>query len=114
LLPQASQEATFHIDHIKPLAEGGTSHPDNLALACVSCSLKKSARVKHVDPRTGKSVRLFNPRLDKWAEHLKLTLHLKISGRTAVGRATVSALDMNRPTILLIRRELQLLGRFPA
>ena len=43
-VPQASQEATFHVDHIVPRLLGGATTADNLALACVSCSLRKSAR----------------------------------------------------------------------
>lgn len=30
-----------HVDHVIPLAKGGTSQPDNLALACVSCNQAK-------------------------------------------------------------------------
>jgi 5-methylcytosine-specific restriction endonuclease McrA len=29
------------LDHIKPVARGGTNHPDNLALACGPCNNKK-------------------------------------------------------------------------
>ena len=36
-LSQEGQAATFHIDHIIPLAAGGDTSTDNLALACVSC-----------------------------------------------------------------------------
>ena len=61
-LSQAGQEATFHIDHIIPLADGGATTSDNLALACVSCSLRKGARRRAVDPQTGDSVNLFHPR----------------------------------------------------
>jgi hypothetical protein len=43
-LAQAGQEATFHIDHIQPRAASGLTVIENLALACVSCSLHKSAR----------------------------------------------------------------------
>jgi hypothetical protein len=39
LLPQEWQEATFHVDHIEPLSAGGETKAENLALACVSCSL---------------------------------------------------------------------------
>jgi 5-methylcytosine-specific restriction endonuclease McrA len=31
----------FHIDHIIPVARGGTNHPDNLTLACPTCNLEK-------------------------------------------------------------------------
>jgi 5-methylcytosine-specific restriction endonuclease McrA len=43
-LAQASQEAAFHVDHAVPVSVGGPTRLDNLALACVSCSLRKGAR----------------------------------------------------------------------
>jgi 5-methylcytosine-specific restriction endonuclease McrA len=52
-LSQAGQEATFHIDHIIPVSAGGKTVAENLALACVSCSLRKSARLFAIDPQTG-------------------------------------------------------------
>jgi 5-methylcytosine-specific restriction endonuclease McrA len=45
-LPQLLQEAAFHIDHISPRSGKGPSHADNLAFACVACSLKKAARTR--------------------------------------------------------------------
>ncbi|MFM6001393.1 MAG: HNH endonuclease, partial [Dolichospermum sp.] len=53
-LSQAGQAATFHIDHIIPVVAGGATTSDNLALACVSCSLRKSARQSVTDPETQK------------------------------------------------------------
>ena len=50
-LAQAGQEATFHIDHIVPRASKGPTAADNLALACVSCSLRKEARRSALDPQ---------------------------------------------------------------
>ena len=52
-LSQAGQEASFHIDHITPLASGGQTVAENLAFACVSCSLRKGARQTVMDPNTG-------------------------------------------------------------
>ena len=40
-IAQAGQVATFHIDHIIPIVANGETIAENLALACVSCSLKK-------------------------------------------------------------------------
>lgn len=110
-LPQASQEATFHIDHIVPRSHGGETVPGNLALACVSCSLHKAARIRARDPRTGRFVSLYNPRAAIWGEHFSLTNRHRISGRTAVGRATVEVLAMNRDAAIAIRKELLELGR---
>src|SRR5688572_9492795 len=55
-LAQAGQEAAFHVDHVHPVAEGGGTVPENPALACVSCSLRKGARRLARDPLTGKAV----------------------------------------------------------
>src|SRR5438094_2350544 len=68
---QAGQETAFHVDHVIPIAAGGKTVPGNLALACVSCSLRKAARVTAVDPVLGKTVRLFNPRRDSWRLHFR-------------------------------------------
>jgi len=112
-LSQAGQEATFHIDHVIPRARGGRTELDNLALACVSCSLRKGARQAVPDPETGKLVRLFNPRRDRWEEHFCWTQAVILMGLTEVGRATVKALALNRPLILAIRRAEMAFGRHP-
>ena len=103
-LPQRTQEATFHIDHIHPRADGGETTEGNLALACVSCSLKKSARIHVLDPRTKRFVRIFHPRQDSWSDHFLWTRNWRLIGRTSIGRATIKALGINRPAILRIRR----------
>jgi hypothetical protein len=112
LLSQIGQEAAFHVDHIFAEANGGKTEEPNLAFACVSCSLRKEARQSGRDPESGKRVRLFNPRRDKWAEHFRL-LGFEVEGITAIGRATVEVLRLNRPAILLIREEEMLRDRFP-
>jgi hypothetical protein len=63
-LAQTGQEATFHIDHVVPVVAGGQSTSENLALACVSCSLRKGARFVTVDPHIGEEISLFDPRRD--------------------------------------------------
>ena len=55
-ISQVGQVATFHIDHVIPVVAGGETTSDNLALACVSCSLRKGARQKLQDSVTGKTV----------------------------------------------------------
>jgi len=113
LLPQVSQEATFHIDHIHPCSRGGATELDNLALACVGCSLHKAAHHQGRDPRSGKLVRLYNPRSDDWEEHFAFTKSWRISGQTTIGRATIAVLKMNRTVLVAIRSELAQLGRYP-
>ena len=111
-LSQEGQEATFHVDHIIPVTADGPTTTENLALACVSCSLRKAARKTVVDRQSGEEVPLYNPRREQWSDHFRWD-GIRIMGQTAIGRATVIALDMNRPLILAIRREETKLGRHP-
>ena len=111
-LSQLGQEATFHIDHVVPRAAGGPTVAGNLALACVSCSLRKWANQTATDPDAGEEVSLFNPRTQSWAEHFRWDME-RIVPLTATGRATVAALAMNRPVILAIRQEETARDRHP-
>jgi len=111
-LSQQGQEATFHIDHILPRVAGGNSTEENLALACVGCSLHKAAKESAIDPATNQGTDLFNPRTQKWADHFRWESEIAI-GPTPVGRATVAALNMNRALIVAVRREETIRGRHP-
>jgi hypothetical protein len=111
-LAQEGQEAAFHIDHVVPRVSGGDTVLENLALACVSCSLHKAARQMAPDPETGNDATLFHPRRDRWADHFRWE-GVRIVGLTPTGRATVEALRMNRPVILAIREEESFRGRHP-
>lgn len=112
-LAQAMQEATFHVDHIEPRSAGGPTTFENLALACVSCSLRKGARVLALDPATGEETRVFNPRSDKWNTHFEVTPANEIVGLTIVGRATVELLQLNRMIAVAIRGEEKFRSRWP-
>jgi HNH endonuclease len=85
-LAQTGQEATFHVDHVVPVVAGGQSTLENLALACVSCSLRKSARLVWVDPHTGEEAILFDPRRDVWRAHFRWD-GVRVVGITPTGRA---------------------------
>ena len=111
-LAQAGQEATFHIDHVIPRVADGATDEDNLALACVGCSLRKGARQRAVDPATGAQATLFNPRREHWPDHFRIDWFV-IEGVTPTGRATVEALALNRPLMVAIREEQALIGRQP-
>jgi hypothetical protein len=111
-LSQTGQEAVFHIDHIVPHSASGGTFADNLALACVSCSLRKAARLVATDPQSGEQLPLFNPRTQSWAEHFRWDAETVVP-LTATGRATVAALALNRSLILAIRREESVRGRHP-
>ena len=109
---QSLQGATFHIEHVRPSSRGGATVAGNLALACPGCNLHKADRVQAADPDTGRYAALLNPRRDRWAEHFAWD-SLRVLGRTAVGRATLAALDLNHPRRQQIRRAESLFDLFP-
>lgn len=94
-----------------PRIAGGLTSEDNLAQACVGCSLRKGARQRAGDPQTGADVPLFNPRRDAWAEHFRW------NGPTrrplTDGAATAAPLAMNRTLMVATREEEMMLGRHP-
>jgi hypothetical protein len=112
-LAQAMQEATFHVDHVEPHGAGGPTQFENLALACVSCSLRKGARREATDPVSREVVRLFNPRTDDWTASFEPRPTGELAGRTPSARATIDLLQMNRPLAVAIRAEERLRSRWP-
>jgi hypothetical protein len=111
-LSQDGQEAAFHVDHVIPRVAGGPTELGNLALACVSCSLRKSARQFVPDPLTGEDAQLFSPRKQSWRDHFRWEGEV-VKPLTPTGRATLAALAMNRPLALAIRLEEAARGRHP-
>ena len=111
-LSQEGQEATFHVDHVIPVSAGGQTIPENLALACVSCSLRKAARQMIFDLESHDQVPIFNPRQDSWQKHFRWQ-GVRVIGLTAIRRATIDALDLNRELILSIREVEMLFQRHP-
>ncbi|MBX9579459.1 MAG: HNH endonuclease [Gemmataceae bacterium] len=109
---QALQGATFHVEHTRPTAAAGSDDPDNLALACPGCNLKKADRVSVPDPDMGAAVPLFNPRLDRWADHFAWD-GPRVEGLTPTGRGTAAALALNHPRRVLIREAEQFFDLFP-
>ncbi|MEM6349865.1 MAG: HNH endonuclease signature motif containing protein [Cyanobacteria bacterium P01_D01_bin.14] len=96
---------SFTVDHILPRRAGGTNALGNLAWACYGCNGRKQAKTHARDPDTDQLVSLYNPRTQRWADHFcwhKNNLILR--GKTAIARATVEALSLNRPTVVNLRR----------
>ena len=111
-LSQDGQEATFHIDHAVSRAANGPTAEGHLALACLSCSLRKGMKRNAIDPDTGEEAPLFNPRSEKWEDHFRWDDE-RVVPLAPTGRATVAALALNRPIILSIRGEESERGRHP-
>jgi hypothetical protein len=111
LLPQEHSELTHHIEHIIAKQHGGSDEPDNLALACHRCNLRKGPNVSGVDTETGQVVPLFHPRRDEWLSHFQLKGPY-IEGITPSGRATARLLTLNDARRLEIRAELMTRGEW--
>lgn len=111
--PEAASSTPLEVDHIIPEAKGGISTLDNLALCCRSCNLHKYVKIDAVDPRTGETSSLFNPRVQHWREHFTLDRDTgAIQGVTPTGRATEQALVLNSPHAVATRQLLIRLGLF--
>jgi hypothetical protein len=101
----------FHIEHIVAKQHGGSDVLDNLALACHHCNEHKGPNLSGVDPQTGKVVRLFHPRRQRWRRHFRFAGPFVV-GRTRCGRATVVVLAMNAPDRVELRAQLIAAGLF--
>ena len=105
---------SFEVDHIIPQALDGPTTLENTCLACPLCNNAKRSRVTGVDPDSGRRVRLFNPRSQQWDAHFCWSRDAgRLLGRTITGRATVSALDMNRLRVVRIRLLWAAIGLHP-
>jgi hypothetical protein len=95
----------FTIDHVVPESRGGVTEFENLCWCCFWCNNRKQARIEAIDGRTGRVTPLFNPRADHWSDHFRWSLDgSRIVARTAVGRVTISTLQLNRPLLVRARR----------
>jgi HNH endonuclease len=105
LSPQHLVMPRLEIEHIIPVAKGGSNAEVNLWLACPICNRYKSDKTTAMDPETGATVPLFNPRTQTWSDHFFWSDDgLHIIGRTAMGRATVAALHLSDdPDVLEVR-----------
>ena len=112
--PDNVSNASFHCDHIHPRNAGGKTELANLAWTCPWCNTHKHTKTRAPDPQTGQRSLLFNPRTKKWKRHFMWSENLLyIIGRTRTGRATIDALNMNRPEHVNRRRLLQLAEEHP-
>jgi hypothetical protein len=106
-LPASLVSLSFEIEHVIARQHGGTGAPGNLAFACLHCNRYKGPNLSGIDPVTSRihPVRLFHPRRHRWSYHFAFD-GPRIVGWTAIGRATVRALNMNSPIMVALRTEL--------
>ena len=104
----------FNVDHVMPLSLGGNDSLENLTLACFHCNRRKTNRLTALDPASEIEVAIFNPRQDSWREHFIWSVDgLLIIGVTAIGRATVATLLLNRERVIPIWTADLEIGRHP-
>ncbi len=104
----------FDIEHILPISLGGNNELENLALACGGCNGRKRDRTAGKDFLTNLEAPLFNPRVHIWDDHFRWAIgFLQIEGKTEIGRATVSTLELNRKGLINLRQALRLYGVHP-
>ena len=104
----------MHVEHIIPRAADGPSIEDNLWLACPLCNGHKGAQTHGTDTASGERVPIFNPRTQAWHEHFHWSEDgTLIVGRTACGRATITALQLNNEHLVRARRRWVMAGWHP-
>jgi HNH endonuclease len=107
------QDAGFahEVDHIIGRQHGGETADGNLAYACLICNRFKGPNLSSVDS-SGAIIPLFHPRLQRWADHFRLTGAV-IQPLTATGEATANLLRLNAVERVVERSVLQRLNRYP-
>jgi hypothetical protein len=100
---------SFELDHIHPSKHGGTNEIENLAFACPHCNQHK--RSDFATMIGSEVVRLFNPRIDTWAEHFKVE-EGEIEPKSKVGEASIKIFRFNEPDRVILRQLLTRVGRY--
>ena len=105
---------SFSVEHVVPRVGGGATTLENLAFACQACNNHKHAQTKALDPLSRQWVPLFNPRRQRWPDHFKWNDDAsRVVGRTAIGRAAVMKLRLNRPGLIRQRNVMARAGQHP-
>ncbi len=105
---------SFVIEHIIPLAKGGTDDLENLALSCQRCNNHKFTATHSLDTATGILVALYHPRIDAWELHFQWSEDFtEIIGISPNGRASVQRLQLNRQGLINLRQVFVQVGLHP-
>ena len=92
--------AELTIDHFHPRSRGGSDDMDNLVYACHACNEFKG---DHWEPDTVEHI--LHPLRDELGRHLAEELHGALVGLTPTGQFHIDRLRLNRPGLILRRRE---------
>jgi hypothetical protein len=100
------------VDHVVSEKHGGPTEAENLAYACFVCNHRKGSDIASILWRTGELVRSYNPRKDRWAEHLRLQ-QARIEPLSPIGEITCQMLRFKDEQSVLERPVLIVAGRYP-
>jgi len=115
LTDEALSGIPLTLDHLVPVAAGGPTARDNLWLACRPCNEFKATQTQAIDPLSGETAPVFNPRTQDWHTHFAWSAdQAEIIGLTPIGRTTVTTLQLNRPMLVRARRRWLLAGWQPS
>ena len=104
----------FEVEHIIPLFLSGSNDEDNLCLACRLCNSYKGVQILGIDPITQQMKPLFNPRTQSWQDHFRWSHDgITVIGKTAIGRATIVALNLNNELAVEVRQSWVAVGWHP-
>ena len=111
---EANTGQPMTVDHITPQAQDGETAFENLCFACRRCNEFKGSATQAPDPLTSEIAALFHPRQQTWTDHFQWDeTGVLLVGLTAVGRATMVALNMNNAVIMDARRRWVSVGWHP-
>ncbi len=114
LIPENFSPQAHSIEHFWPQSKEGSTDLENLVLSYQGCNNHKYNKTGGIDPLTGETAPLFNPRTQFWPDHFAWNEDFtRIEGLTATGRATIEILRLNRRGVINIRRALFMLGQHP-
>jgi len=112
LVHEADLLHACEVDHVISIKHDGETVMENLANACLHCNRHKGTDVGSVARSTGRFVRFFNPRTDRWSDHFCISAG-RIEPLSEMGEVTVRILEFNQPERVLFRQLLADAGRYP-
>lgn len=92
-------DISFECEHIWPESRGGLTVIENLAISCKRCNENKRNHVEWIDPVTGGTHPLFNPRVMRWEDHFRRA-RAEVIGTSSIGRASANILFHSTPQYL--------------
>jgi hypothetical protein len=92
-------DINYEFDHVWPESRGGLTVVSNLAISCKRCNENKRNHVEWIDPVSGATYPIFNPRTMRWEDHFKHARD-EVIGVSPIGRTRANILFHSTPQYL--------------